>query len=305
MSAQMMQLRTGDIDMAELLPDQWEEARKDPKLSSRYSFFRYPEFSYTFMGFNMLDDRLSDVRVRRAINYAIDKNEILEGVLLGYGTVANGPFKPDMWENNPDVKPYPYDPDRARALLAEAGWTDSDGDGYLDRDGKRFVLNVITNQGNKVREQAALIIQQRLKGVGIDMTVKVVEWASLIKGSLDSHDFESVIIGFTIPMEPDLIDIFYSTKTRPGEMNFISYSNPEVDRLIDLARFTLDRKARKAALDRIQEIFRDDVPYVFLFVPDALIALSSRFEGPEAAPNGLLYNIQDWRVPAGRQLRTP
>jgi peptide/nickel transport system substrate-binding protein len=304
MATQYMELRAGRIDMMSLLPDQWEQSREDPELKGRFSFHRYPAFSYNYLGFNMNDRRLADVRVRRAINFAIDKDELVEGVLLGLGTVANGPFKPDMWVNNKDVKPYPFDPERARALLAEAGWTDSDGDGYLEKDGRRFTLTVMTNQGNKVREQCGLIIQQRLKDVGIEMKLRVLEWAALTKENLDKHDFEAVIMGWTIPLDPDLFDVFNSGKTNVGELNFISYANPEVDELIDKARFTLDRDVRKAAFDRIQEIFYEDVPYVFLFVPDALVALSSRFEGPEVAPIGIGYNIEDWWVPKDRQVWT-
>jgi peptide/nickel transport system substrate-binding protein len=302
MATQLMELRTGTLDMMSLTPDQWEQAREDPELSSRFSFYKYPAFSYAYLGFNLNDRRLADVRVRRAINHAIDKEELVEGVLLGLGTVANGPFKPDMWANNADVKPFPFDPEKARALLAEAGWTDTDGDGYVDREGRRFTLTVLTNQGNKVREQCALIIQQRLKAVGVEVKIRILEWAALTKENLDKHDFEAVIMGWTIPLDPDLFDVFNSTKTNPGELNFISYRNPEVDRLIDEARFTLDRAARKAALDRIQEIFYEDVPYVFLFVPDSLVALSNRFVGPEVAPIGLGYDIEKWWVPQDRQV---
>ncbi|MDR1038810.1 MAG: peptide-binding protein, partial [Deltaproteobacteria bacterium] len=181
MATQMMELRTGRLDMMGLLPDQWMQANADPELSSKLKFYRYPAFSYTYLGFNLNDRRLADVRVRRAINYAIDKDELVEGVLLGLGTVANGPFKPDMWANNRDVKPFPYDPDQARALLAEAGWKDTDGDGYVDKDGRRFTLTILSNQGNKVREECALIIQQRLKAVGIEVKIRILEWAALTK----------------------------------------------------------------------------------------------------------------------------
>jgi peptide/nickel transport system substrate-binding protein len=302
MATQMMELSAGRLDMMTLLPDQWELAIADPDLSRRFNFHRYPAFSYTYLGFNMRDQRLQDVLVRRAINYAIDKDELVEGVLLGLGTVANGPFKPDMWANNKNVRPYPYDPDKARELLAQAGWTQTDPSGYLVKDGRRFTLTVLTNQGNKVREQCALIIQQRLKAVGIEVKIRILEWAALTKENLDKHDFEAVIMGWTIPLDPDLFDVWNSTKTNPGELNFISYSNPEVDRLIDAARFTLDRDSRKSSIDKIQEIFYEDVPYVFLFVPDSLTAISKRFEGPAVAPIGLGYNIEEWWVPKDRQI---
>jgi peptide/nickel transport system substrate-binding protein len=301
-ATQMMELSTGRIDMMGLTPDQWEESRANPQLTEAYNFYRYPAFSYTYLGLNNKDPRLSDVRVRRAINYAINKEEIVQGVLLGLGQIANGPFKADMWANNKNVKPYPYDPEKAKALLAEAGWKDTDRDGYVDKNRKRFVLTILVNQGNRVRETTALIIQARLKQVGVEVKINIVEWAALTKVYLDKHDFEATVMGWTIPMDPDLFDVFNSQKTKPGELNFISYENPEVDGLIDQARFTLDRDVRKKALDRIQEIFYEDCPYVFLYVPDVLTALSKRFVGPAVAPIGLGYNLDEWYVPLDIQV---
>jgi peptide/nickel transport system substrate-binding protein len=302
MATQYMELKTGALDMMQLTPDQWMEALTDNSLKANYNFYRFPAFAYTYLGLNLKDARLADVRVRRAINYAIDKQEIVEGVLLGLGQVANGPFKPDMWSNNKKVLPYPYSPDKARALLAEAGWVDTNGDGIVDRNGQNFVLTIMTNQGNKNREQTCLIIQARLKAVGIEVKIRVVEWAALTKEYLDKREFEAVLMGWTIPLDPDLYDVFNSTKVKQGELNFVSYNNPEVDELIDIARFTIERDKRKAALDRIQEIFYEDVPYVFLFVPDELIIISNRFLGPKVAPIGLGYNIERWFVPLDRQV---
>jgi peptide/nickel transport system substrate-binding protein len=302
MSTQMMELRIGNLDMMTLTPDQWEEAQADLQITEAYNFFKYLAFAYTYLGFNNEDPRLSDLRVRRAINYAINKEEIVEGVLLGLGQVANGPFKPDMWANNTNVKPYPYDPAKARALLAEAGWTDINNDGYVEKDGQRFVLTIITNQGNKSREMCALIIQARLKEVGIEVKIRVLEWAAMTKEYLDKHDFEACIMGWTIPLDPDLFDVFNSTKVNHGELNFISYKNPEVDELIDTARFSLDRTVRKAALDRIQEIFYEDVPYVFLYVPDSLLLINKRFVGPRTSPIGVGFNLEEWYVPEALQV---
>jgi peptide/nickel transport system substrate-binding protein len=301
-ATQMMELSTGALDMMDLIPDQWEEAQANPDLQKAYNFFRYPAFAYTYLGFNLKDPRLADKRVRQAIAYAIDKDEIVEGVLLGLGQPANGPFKPDMWANNKKIKPYPYDPARAKALLAQAGWTDSDGNGVVDKGGSNFVLTIMTNQGNKVRENTALVVQQRLKDVGIEVKIRIIEWAAFLKEYLDKRDFEAIIMGWTVPLEPDLFDVWNSGKTKPGELNFISWENQETDRLIDEGRFTLDQAKRKAAYDRIQEIFYEEVPYVFLFVPDSLRAISKRVVGPKVAPAGLGFNLNQWYVPKDRQL---
>ncbi len=304
-SAQLLELLAGGIDSMGLTPDQYVEKKADPGFTKSFNLFRYPDFGYTYLGFNLKNPLFQDVRVRRALALALDKNELVEGVLLGLGTPANGPFKPDMWASNQNVKPYPYEPDQAKALLAEAGWRDTNGDGILDKDGQPFQFTLMTNQGNSIREQTALIIQARLKKVGIDVKVRVMEWAAFIKNYLDARNFEAVVMGWSIPLDPDLYDVWSSAKAEAPGLNFISYKNDEVDRLIDESRFTHDKAVRKKAYDRIQEIFYEDVPYVFLFVPDALPAVSSRFIGPEVTPAGLDVNFIKWYVPQELQRYKP
>ena len=305
LNAQMMELMGGHVDQMTLTPDQYEEKEADRSFTANYNVYRYQAFAYTYLGFNLKDPRFQDVRVRRAIAYAIDKQEIIDGVLLGLGQLANGPYKSDMWACNQKVKPFPYDPDKARALMAEAGWKDTNGDGILDKNGKPFQFTIITNQGNKMREQTALIIQARLAAIGVKVNIRIIEWAAFLKEYLDKHNFEAVVMAWTIPIEPDLFDVWHSSKTKLGELNYISFENEEVDRLIDEARFTLDRDQRKAALDRVQEIFYDEVPYVFLYVPDALPAISSRIIGPEVTPAGVGLNLKDWYVPLDKQRYKP
>lgn len=301
LNAQMMELMGGHIDTMGLTPDQYAEKSADPAFTAKNNMFRYPAFSYTYLGFNFQDPRFRDRRVRLAIAHAIDKQEIIDGVLLGLGTPANGPFTPSMWAYNKNIPSHPFDPSQAKALLAEAGWTDTDGDGVLDKDGRPFQFTIMTNQGNKVREQTGLIIQARLAEVGIKVNLRIVEWAAFLKEYLDKHNFEAVIMAWSVPIEPDLYDVWHSSKINPGELNFISFQNEEVDRLIDESRFTLDQPTRKKAFDRIQEIFYEEVPYVFLFVPDALPVFSSRFIGPQVFPSGVGGNLNDWFVPLDQQ----
>ncbi|MDR2947459.1 MAG: peptide-binding protein [Candidatus Adiutrix sp.] len=302
LNAQMMELMAGQLDSMGLTPDQYEEKKADPAFTAQYNMFRYPAFAYTYLGFNLEDPRFADQRVRQAVAYAVDKQELIDGALLGFGAPANGPFTPDMWANNQNVKPYPFDQAKAKALLAEAGWADTDGDGILDKNGEPFQFTLMTNQGNKVREQCGLIIQARLAEVGIKVNLRVVEWAAFVKEYLDKHNFEAVLMAWTVPIEPDLYDVWHSSKTKEGELNFISYKNEEVDRLIDESRFTLDQPTRKKAYDRIQEIFYEEAPYVFLFVPDALPVYSSRIIGVETSPGGIGHNLKDWYVPLNKQI---
>ena len=245
--------------------------------------------------------RSRDKRVRQALSYAIDKQEIIDGVLVGLGQEATGPFKPGTWPYNPDVTRYGYDPAKAKALLAEAGWKDSDGDGILDKDGEPFRFTIATNQGNDQRTKSGEIIQRRLREVGIDVKLRVIEWASFLKEFINPGNFDATIMGWTIPIDPDGYDVWHSSKTKPGELNFINFNNAEVDQLLEAGRRTFDQEERRRIYFRIQEIMAEEQPYTFLFVPDALPVVAARFRGIEPAPGGIMHNFIKWYVPASEQ----
>ena len=186
-----------------------------------------------------------------------------------------------------------------------AGWADHDGDGVLDRDGTLFQFTILTNIGNNERAKCAEIIQYRLAQIGIKVKIRIIEWASFINQFINQRRFEAVILGWTIPQDPDLYDIWYSGKTRPEELNFVSFSNAEVDTLLIKARNTFDQNERTRCYFRIQEILADEQPYTFLYVPDALPVISSRFHGIKPAPIGLDYNFIKWYVPKQEQKYVP
>ncbi|HET6488412.1 MAG TPA: peptide-binding protein [Syntrophales bacterium] len=301
MATMFLELRAKGIDQMGLTPLQYTRQTENRYFRSNFHKYRYLSFAYTYMGFNLQNPMFADRRVRQALAYAINKEELIDGILLGLGKEATGPFKPGTWQYNPDVKRYPYDPKRARELLAEAGWRDTDGDGILDRGGKRFEFELLANQGNEVRAKTAEIIQRRLAEVGISVKIRIIEWAAFIKEFINKRRFDAVILGWTIPMDPDLFDVWHSSKTGPSELNFISYKNNEVDILLDKGRSTFDRNERKRCYDRIQEILAEDQPYIFLYVPDALPIFSARIHGIEPAPIGIGHNTIWWYVPKEEQ----
>jgi len=301
MATMFLELRAGGLDRMDLTPMQYTRQTESRLFRRNFAKYRYLSFSYTYLGYNLRNPLFSDKRVRQAISHAINKEEIIQGVLLGLGKEATGPFKPGTWAHNPAVKRYPYDPARARELLAEAGWKDSDGDGILDKDGKKFSFEIITNQGNEVRRKSAEIIQRRLADVGIQVRIRVIEWAAFVKEFINKRKFDATILGWTIPLDPDLYDVWHSSKTGPDELNFISFRNREVDDLLERGRSTFDLKERKRCYDRIQEILAEEQPYTFLYCPDALPIISARFRGIEPAPIGIGHNFIKWYVPREEQ----
>ncbi len=303
-STMYMELKAGGIDMMNLTPVQFQRQTVGISFLERFNKYRYPASSYVYLGYNLSNPLFSDVRVRRALTHAINKEELVQGVLLGMGQSAKGPYKPGSWGWNPNIQDPVYDPAAARELLAQAGWNHTDGDGILVKGGKPFRFTVLTNQGNAERLKTAQIIQQRLRAVGIEMKIRVIEWASFITHFIDTRNFEAVILGWSLGQDPDIFDVWHSSKTGKKELNFIGYRNEEVDRLIVAGRGTFDQKERQRCYWRIQEILARDQPYTFLYVPDALPTVSSRFRGIVPAPAGISYDFIHWYVPKGEQKYT-
>ncbi len=296
-----LELKQGGLDWMGLSPIQYSRQTNNDFFDKNFRKYKYLSFSYTYLGFNLTNPLFQDKRIRQAISHAIDKQELVQGVLLGFGEVATGPYKPDSWFYNPSVPCFEYSPDKARTILKEAGWTDSDRDGVLDKDGKKFSFTVFTTQGNNLRERTAQIIQYRLKQVGIEMKIRSLEWTAFINDFIDKKRFEAVVLGWTTGQDPDIYDIWHSSKTAKKELNFIGYSNKEIDRLLEEGRAEFDKNKRKAIYFRVQEILAEELPYIFLYVPQSLPVIHSRFKGIDPGPAGISHNFLEWWVPALEQ----
>jgi peptide/nickel transport system substrate-binding protein len=217
------------------------------------------------------------------------------------GRTATGPFPPQSWAYDTTVKDYVHDPDRAKALLAELGWKDTNGDGFLDKDGKVLEFTILSNQGNKMRELTAEIIQAQLKRIGIKVNVRIIEWSALVHQFIDKRNFEAIIMGWSLSRDPDQFVIWNSEQTREGQYNFVSYKNPDVDRLFEEGRRTFDQKQREDIYHQVHRIMADDLPYIFLYYPESLVVVHKRFRGPEVTAAGLGWNFHKWYVPKGEQ----
>ncbi|MCS7149278.1 MAG: peptide-binding protein [Caldimicrobium sp.] len=300
-STLFMELRSFGVDWITLTPLQFRKVEEEPKVKENFQIYRYLAFAYTYLGYNLRDPLFKDKRVRKALCHAIDKRRIVGGALLGQGIQAYGPYKPDAWFYNPNIeKICSYDPEKALKLLEEAGFKRG-GDGILYKDGKPFEFTILTNQGNLARLLAAQIIQQDLSKLGIKVNIRVMEWTTLIHQFIDKRRFQAVILGWTTGPDPDLYDIFHSSKVKSPGLNFVGYQNPEVDRLLEEGRYTLDREKRKAIYFKMQELLVEDQPYTFLYIPMSLEAIHKRFRGIKPSAIGISYNIERWWVPKSEQ----
>ena len=294
-----LELQAEGVDWMGLTPLQYTRQTDTSFFKRQYKKYKYPAFGYTYMGYNLKDPRFSDTRVRKAINLAINKDKIIQGVLYGLGRICTGPFPPESWAYNERVKPVPYDSDRARVLLKEAGWQKK-GE-WLYKDGVKFEFTLLTNQGNLQRQRVAEIIQKELNDLGIKVNIRIIEWSMFLREFIDKRKFDAVILGWSLSRDPDLYDLWHSSKTGEREFNFVGYKNLEVDRLILEGRRTFDQEKRKEIYHQIHTIIYEEQPYCFLYVADALPAVHARFKGIEPAAAGIGYNFIDWYVLPGER----
>jgi len=299
MATMFLELKFGGIDLMSVTPPQFKLQIPTDFFRTYFATYQYPAFGYTYLGYNLKHPLFSQLKVRQALAHAINKDELIAGVLLALGSPCTGPFPQESWAFNPNVRDYPYDPGKALALLEELGWK-KNAQGMLEKDGKPFSFTVITNQGNEARLKTAQILKEQLKRVGIDMNIKVLEWQAMLNEFIDKRRFEVILMGWGLSRDPDLYDIWHSSKTKEKEFNFISYKNDEVDRLLIEGRQTFNIEKRKKIYHRIHEILAYEQPYAFLYVPDALPVLHKRFKGVEKAPLGIWHDFIHWRVPKNK-----
>ncbi|TXI37326.1 MAG: peptide-binding protein [Methylophilus methylotrophus] len=299
-AAQFLELMADNIDSMSMDPITYARIIPSrPALQARLNQFKELGNSYTYLGFNLKRKPFDDLRVRKAINYAIDKQEIIDGVYLGLGITIASPYKPGTRWSNPDLIPYTFDPAKAKQLLAEAGFEDTNGDGVVDRDGKKLSFEILTNLGNKQREKTAVIIQRRLKEVGIETHIRTLEWASLLTNFIKPGDFDAVVMGWGLGLDPDQYNIWHSSQQKPGQFNFIGYNNPAVDKLLEQGRLEFDPEKRMQIYHEFAKVLYEDSPLVYLSAGYGLTAIHKRVQGimNPVPPAGVSYDSQKWYIP--------
>ena len=278
----LLELQKGTIDVVQnAIPP---EVLPLLKASGRFRIVTTPSTTYTYLGMNLLDPRLSDIRVRRAIAMAIDRQAIIRTLLGGLAEPATGLLPPAHWAYESDVTRYGYDPVRARKLLDDAGVLDPDGAGPQPR----LRLNFDTSQNEQAR-RIAEVIQQQLAQIGLDLTIRSHEWGAFY-ADIKVGRFQLYTLSWVGVVDPDLYyEVFHSSSRPPNGSNRDGYANPVVDRLLERGRRTTDLAERRTVYREVQRIVADDLPYVSLWYPRNVVVLSERVQKFEPSPSG------DWR----------
>lgn len=301
-ATQLLEMKSGGIDGMTLQPEQYAKQTGGEAFDKLAKKYRYPGLAqYTYLGFNQARQPFGDKRIRWALSYAIDRDELIKGVAEGLAQPCSGPYSPLMPAYDPSVKPVPYDLTQAAHILDQAGWKPGP-DGIRVKDGKRFEFNLITNAGNEPRKRIALILQQQFAKLGVKADVQIIEWSTFLSNYVDKKNFDAVVMGWQLSLDPDQYSIWHSSQTADGEFNFISYKSPVVDKLLERGRSEFDPAKRIAIYRALHRQLAADQALCFLYAPDSLSALSRKFQGLMETDTGYGWNwATRWYIPTSAQ----
>ncbi len=284
------QLLAGELDMVRMpSPSDIERIEASPHLVT----LEYPHRQFDLITWNTSRPPLDDPAVRRALALAVDRETIVETLFQGHATVASSPIVSWAWPHPPDLEPWAFDPDAARELLEERGWTSTDRSTRA-RDGVPLQIEILTNPGSPLRWNALQMIQAQLGEVGVGVELRQIDYNTLMKRNV-SQDFDATLLGLLMDTSLDLGYLLHSDSIGTG-YNFGAYSDPEVDALIDQANAALDKRDAEAALVEIQWILHREQPLLFLWEPRGLVAIHRRLL--DVRPDSLseFSNLREWRV---------
>ncbi len=258
---QEMEFYAGTLDSYAVQPHQVQRLKTDPRFQS----FSGTSFGYSYIGYNMRRKPFDDRRVRLALSMAIDVNKIIDYLLYNQAERITGPFVKQTDYYDHSIKPVPYDPQEALRLLAEAGWR-RNNEGWLEKDGRKFQFTLITNSGNDIRKAILAIVQDAWKQIGVDVRTDLLEWSVFIQERVNKLDFDALVLGWSMGIDPDLYQIWHSSQTGPHQLNFVGFKNHAADKLIIKIRQEYNYDRQVEYCHQLHNIIAREQPYTFLYV---------------------------------------
>ena len=268
----------------------------------RFVLQPYNALSYAFFSYNLRNPLLADKRVRRAFTHAVNREEMLEAFFNKQGTIISGPFAPGSWAYNLDVQPLPFDPQRAIALLNEAGFTPGP-DGVMQKDGKKLSvsLKVPIEKESEAVKRVVLAFQNYLKNVGVAVRVEFKEWQAWKADVFLEHNFDIILASWVFDDSADISSLFHSAEIGAWKNNFGGYSNPEVDGLIVESKLTLDHEKRRTINRKLHALLADEAPYTFLWTLTNYSAYHKKVRRVAIHPYKFFSFADEWFVPESEQ----
>ena len=292
-------LMFNSIDMTVLV-----NPRDIPELQGdkRYVLQPYNALSYSFFGYNTRNPLLADKRVRKAFTLAINREEMLDSFFNSRGTVISGPFAPGSWAYNLDVRPDPYDIEKARSLLEAAGFSDN-GDGIMSKGGKPLSLSlkVPIAKESEATKRVVLAFKSYLKKIGAEINVEFMEWQAWKEAVFQNHEFDIMFASWVFDDSADISSLFHSAEIGAWKNNFGAYSNPEVDGLIAEAKLSLDHEKKRTIYRKLHAMLSEESPYTFLWTLTNYAGYSKKIRHVNIHPYKFFTFADSWYIPKGKQ----
>jgi peptide/nickel transport system substrate-binding protein len=274
-------LKLGQIDETIISSDNWLRERANPELTGIIDFRRFYTLNYNFIAWNNRHPILADKRVRRALAMCVPTESIIRDLYHGTARAISGPFTPDEYAFNPSVPVIRFDPAEAKRMFAAAGWLDRDGDGVLEKNGEKFALEMLIIPGSAATTQFTQTVQAEMKKVGVQIEIRAIDGAAHMQ-QVRAGNFDAAYLGWELDADPDPHSLFHSSQFPPRGQNFVFYSNPEADQLIDAARRELDSSKRKDLYSRLHEVLAEDQPYTWTVQVSMKWGVRKRLRGGRA-----------------------
>ena len=298
--AAVQALRSHEVDLIIPEPDQFADLAKDEAFKKDFYCLSYwvPGTPFYYIGWNQDTPFFSDRRVRLAMTHIVDRDKVVSELLKGYGEVITGPFyiKGSQYDHN--IKPWPYNPERAKELLDEAGWIDSDGDGIRDKDGVPFRFKFMYSSDKVQYRRLVTFIKDEAEKVGIEVVPEPFEWSVLVP-KLADRKFEATVMGWGGDILEDPYPLFHSSQIGNRASNYVGFNNAQADAIIEEARRTMDETKRIQLYHKLHRILHEEQPYTFLFIRPTFRPVDKRFKNVIIHRLGPKY--WEWYVPKNEQ----
>ena len=289
------QLKAGEVHLVATVP--WDKHRELTGVTG-LTIHRTPGNAYEHVTLNEKQfPAFTDVRLRRALTMAVDRELIAKTILDGLAPVTHGPIQPVSWAYTDDAMKYPFDPGQAKALLEEAGWRDTNGDGIRERDGRPLAFTLITQAGFAVRESVAQVLQRQFREVGANMSISLHDGTSISQIWFEGR-FDAMLHWWQMPADPELTLFFAADRTPPAGRNINFVNDEPLTKLVYAADRTVDLAERKRFLRDAQLRIAELAIEIPLYNVTKLDAVPATLQGFKGNPTnaGAFWNVHEWVV---------
>lgn len=278
-----LMLKSSALDVGSIEPMQYERQLGDD-FFDKFNIYEKTSQSYTYLGFNLRLEKFKNPKVREAISLGIDRQEIVKILFFNHAKVCTGPFLPSSKAFNKDVEAPKQNIQKAKRLLAEAGYDESNP----------FRFEIVTSNSSAIRPYAAQIMQHQLKKIGVIVSLRVMEWQAFLNMVVFPHKFDSVLLGWGLSPTPDPYMFWHTDNDKQGGFNLVGYNNPKIDRMIEESQSMIDREELSKTWQEMFKIITDDNPYLFLYIPNSITTVNKNIKNIEPSPIGIWHNYIEW-----------